>query len=226
MRKQRPGGRRAAAAVIAVVLGVGGLGTVAYAISARQSAPQPPSSSVSSPTSPQPSGSPASEAPGTALPESEPTSIRIPAIDVSSPVDSVGLNPDGTMEVPQIGPHYDHAAWYEYSPTPGEVGPSVIIGHIDSAEKGPSVFFRLAELRPGERVMVTRRDGTVAVFAVDKVENYPKDQFPTRTVYGNTERPELRLITCGGSFNEGIGHYTDNIVVFGHLIGSRSASSE
>lgn len=152
------------------------------------------------------------------LAAAEPTTIAIPAIGVSSPVNNVGLNPDNTMEVPQPGPLYDQAAWYRHSPTPGELGPSVIIGHIDSVETGPSVFFALQELEPGQRIDVGRSDGTMAVFEVDSVERYPKDSFPHLTVYGNTDHAALRLITCGGVFDDATDNYRDNIVVFAHLV--------
>ena len=146
---------------------------------------------------------------------SPPATLRIPAIRVDSPVDQVGLNPDRTMEVPAEGtPGYDHAAWFRYSVTPGRQGPSVIIGHVDSAEAGPSVFFELGRLRPGERAEVVRADGVTVTFEVTEVAVYPKDAFPTDRVYGATAGPELRLITCGGSFDSGAGSYRDNTVVF------------
>lgn len=97
------------------------------------------------------------------------------------------------------------------------MGPAVIVGHIDSAAEGPSVFFRLGELQPGDRVSITRTDGTVASFSVDKVRRYPKELFPTDLVYGDIDHAGLRLITCGGVFDESIGHYLDNIVVFASL---------
>lgn len=128
------------------------------------------------------------------------------------------------MQVPQPGSDYDKAAWYEHSPTPGEVGPSVIIGHIDSEKRGPSVFFRLGAMKPGDTVSVSRADGTTAVFAVDRVEKYPKAEFPTLEVYGNTDDPQLRLITCGGVFDEQAGNYLSNIVVYAHLTGSEPAA--
>lgn len=153
-----------------------------------------------------------------ALLPSPPTSIRIPSIDVASRVDSVGLQPDGSLEVPAPGPLYDEAAWFRSSVTPGQVGPSVIVGHIDSAKNGPSVFYDLANLRPGAALTVTRADGTTLAFRVDGLRSYPKDAFPTETVYGGTTRPELRLITCGGDFDRSVRSYRDNTVVFAHLL--------
>ncbi|MBU1865339.1 MAG: sortase, partial [Actinobacteria bacterium] len=119
------------------------------------------------------------------------------------------------------GPHYDEAAWFKYSPAPGSVGAAVILGHVDSATGGRSVFFNLGVLRPGDEILVTRADGSVAVFTVDGVRRYPKDEFPSLTVYGDTTHPALRLITCGGEFDRADGHYRDNIVVFASLTDTR-----
>lgn len=158
------------------------------------------------------------------LPPSEPNAIDIPAIGVHSEMQQVGLTAEHTMEVPAPGPYYDHAAWYKHSVTPGAVGPSVIVGHVDSASGGPSVFFDLGELRPGDEVLVTRSDGTVAIFEVDAVGQYSKDDFPTELVYGDTDHAALRLITCGGAFDRGERSYVDNIVVFASLADSHRAS--
>ena len=127
----------------------------------------------------------------------------------------LGLKNDGTMEVP---PGAFPAGWYTGAPTPGELGPAIIAGHIDF--KGPGVFYRLHELEPGDRVTVTRRDGSKPVFRVTRVARFAKDQFPTELVYGNIERAALRLITCGGSFNSQSGHYEDNIIAFADLVAS------
>jgi hypothetical protein len=149
---------------------------------------------------------------------SRPTSISIPVIHVRSALQSLGENADGTVQVPAPGAHYDEAGWYRYSPTPGALGPAVILGHIDSAKQGPSVFYRLGELKPKDTIAISRADGTVATFAVDAVRRYPKTAFPTQLVYGNTPDAALRLVSCGGSFDHATGHYRDNIVVFATLI--------
>ncbi len=135
---------------------------------------------------------------------------------MTSPLTTVGLDSRGTLEVPKPGPDYDKAAWFTGSPAPGEVGPAVIEGHVDGKASGPSVFYRLGSLKPGNKVEVTRRDGTVARFAVYAVRTVPKNSFPTLAVYGNTSSPELRLITCGGSFDprRAAGGYRSNVVVF------------
>jgi len=109
-------------------------------------------------------------------------------------------------------------AWYRYSPRPGQTGPSTIEGHIDSAANGPSVFFRLGALHPGDSIAITRSDHTIATFRVDKVAEYPKDAFPTAAVYGDTATAQLRLITCGGTFDSTAHSYNDNIVVYASLV--------
>lgn len=150
------------------------------------------------------------------LPRSRPVRLSIPALGIASVLDVVGLNANGSLQVPAPGPNYNHAAWYSGSATPGELGPAVIVGHVDSVA-GPSVFFRLGALRPGDRIQVTRADGTTVGFAVTGVRRYAKSRFPTRLVYGGTAHPALRLITCGGSFDRATGHYRDDIVVFAAL---------
>ena len=162
---------------------------------------------------------PAPTASGTPeLPASPPTRIAIPALGVDSAVNPVGLNPDGTVQVPAPGPLYDQAAWYTGSARPGQRGPAVILGHIDSAANGPSVFSRLSALRPLDEFTVTRADGRTLVYRVNSVKSYPKDAFPSQAVYGPTTRPEMRLITCGGAFDARARSYVDNTVVYANQI--------
>ncbi|MGH3854027.1 MAG: class F sortase [Pseudonocardiaceae bacterium] len=187
---------------------------VGYAVSHQNHAPQPSAAAAGRQLDASPPA--AQRAPGLAA--SRPTSIQIPALGVSSAVNVVGLNPDHTMQVPQPGPRYDQPAWYRYSPTPGEIGPSVIMGHVDSAAHGPSVFFNLGRLVPGQRIRVSRDDQSTVTFDIDSVVSYPKDSFPVDAVYGNTDYPALRLITCGGSFDHTTHQYRNNIVVFAHLV--------
>jgi sortase (surface protein transpeptidase) len=132
----------------------------------------------------------------------------------------VGLNADGTIQVPPLNdlPLTNEAAWYKYSPTPGQPGPSIIEGHVDSARYGPSVFFRLGALKPGDLVDVALADHQVAVFKVTAVRLYAKSRFPTAAVYGFTDYASLRLITCGGSFDASSGSYTSNVVAFASLV--------
>jgi sortase (surface protein transpeptidase) len=113
-----------------------------------------------------------------------------------------------------------HAYWLTVTPTPGQLGPATIIGHVDSAAYGPAVFFRLGDLRQRDTISVTRADGTVAVFEVERVVEYPKAKFPTFAVYGNTDHAALRLITCGGIFDPAQRSYEDNIVVYASLVSS------
>jgi hypothetical protein len=156
------------------------------------------------------------------LPPSTPVGIDIASIDVHAPIGSVGLAPTGAIEVPAPGPSYDVPGWYRYSPTPGQLGPAVIVGHLDSLHDGPSVFFRLGELTPGQHIEVRRADGRIAVFEVTAVAAYAKHVFPTGAVFGDLARAGLRLITCGGPIDPGTGHYRDNTVVFATLVATRA----
>ncbi|MEV4244016.1 class F sortase [Streptosporangium canum] len=141
----------------------------------------------------------------------EPTRIMIPRIGVNAPLVVLGLEGDGTLAVPPLD-HADVAGWYGGGPTPGEPGSAVIVGHLDT-RTGPAVFARLDELRPGDAIGVARGDGTVALFAVERLEQAPKDRFPADRVYGRTGGRRLRLVTCGGSFDQARRSYDDNIIV-------------
>ena len=144
-----------------------------------------------------------------------PTGLSIPAIGVRTSLIDLGLNKNGTLQVPGTT---TVAGWYTGGPRPGAVGAAVIAGHVDS-RSGVGIFFWLRTLRPGDRVYVTRADGTMAVFTVTSVRMYAKDQFPTAAVYGPVPDAELRLITCGGVFDRSIGSYLSNVVVFARLTG-------
>jgi sortase (surface protein transpeptidase) len=139
-----------------------------------------------------------------------PAELAVPSIGVRSHLIDLGLEPDRTIEVPEDP---DLAGWYTGGPKPGQAGPATIVGHVDSWT-GPGIFHRLDELRPGDEIAIRRTDGSVVRFAVDRVEQHPKDAFPTQEVYGDTEGPELRLITCTGGFDRGEGSYLDNLIVF------------
>jgi hypothetical protein len=160
---------------------------------------------------PTPVATPTPEAPH--LSRSTPIRLQIPAIGVDTALMELGLLPDGTLEVP---PNGFPAGWYNGGPTPGELGPAVIAGHVDWT--GPAVFYNLHKLQPNDRVTVTRMDGSVAVFSVSQVQEFPKDAFPTARVYGDIGSAALRLITCGGVFNHQTGHYVDNIIVFATFV--------
>lgn len=151
--------------------------------------------------------------PAAAPPVARPVSLQIPAIGVRTTLVRLGLTTAGTLQVP---PTAAVAGWYTGSPRPGAIGAAVIAGHIDSIS-GPGVFFRLRLLRPGDLVYVHRADGTLAVFRVTAVRSYLKTRFPTRAVYGAVPNAQLRLITCGGTFDQATGHYLSNIIVFATL---------
>ncbi|MCX4906384.1 class F sortase [Streptomyces sp. NBC_00878] len=149
-----------------------------------------------------------------ALRRSVPVRLRIPAIEVDTPVMRLGLAPDGSVEVPPIAAD-DQAGWYRHSPTPGQVGPSVILGHVTVGSYGDGVFRHLARLRRNDRIVARLENGTAAEFAVTAVRTVAQADFPTDEVYGNVGRPELRLITCGGP-RTGDG-YRDSVIVFATL---------
>lgn len=139
-----------------------------------------------------------------------PVRLEVSAIGVDVPLIRLGTNADGTLEVPA---DYQEVGWFSGSAAPGDTGPAIIAGHVDSTD-GPAPFFELRELGAGDEVVVTGADGQRRTFTVDGVEQYPKDAFPTAAVYGPAPGPVLRLITCGGSFDRSVGHYRDNVVVF------------
>ncbi|MEV3989470.1 class F sortase [Streptomyces sp. NPDC049837] len=146
---------------------------------------------------------------------SEPVRVTIPAAGVDTgPVLALGLAADGTVEVPSVA-DADRIGWYDKGVTPGQTGPAVLIGHFDTA-KGPAVLKDVAKVRTGDEIRVRRADGTTAVFRVRELEQVDKKAFPTRKVYGDTTRPELRLITCGGELVDG--HRPDNIILYADLV--------
>ena len=143
-----------------------------------------------------------------------PARLQIPVIGVSTPLVRLGRLPDGSIEVPHA---WNTAGWYDQGPRPGQPGPAVILGHVDS-KSGPAVFYRLRDLRPGDIVRVGLTNGRTLVFRVQRTNRYPKNKFPTEAVYFPTLDRELRLITCGGDFDYAKGSYVDNIVVYATLV--------
>jgi hypothetical protein len=211
----RPGSLRARVAGVAgAVLIAGGAAAVGAAIAAQQHAPQP-SQSAAGTTGP-------GKAWWLSLRRSVPVSIEIPAIGVHSVLLSLGVKHDGTMEVPPLHRTPNAAGWYKYSVTPGQIGTSVIEGHVDS-KQGPAVFFRLGALRPGNLVNVRLADGVTGVFRVTGVRQYSKSKFPAKTLYRATRFAGLRLITCGGAFDYATSQYLSSIVVFAFLVASHKA---
>jgi sortase (surface protein transpeptidase) len=148
-------------------------------------------------------------------PVAAPVSLTIPLIGVQTQLITLGLTSAGALQVPSTTAV---AGWYTGSPRPGAIGSSIIVGHIDSVS-GPGVFFRLHELAAGDKVYVKRADGTLVEFRVTLVQKYLKDDFPTEDVYGPVPDAELRLITCGGTFDYATGHYLSNVVVYATEVG-------
>lgn len=152
------------------------------------------------------------------LAASLPVHIDIPDADIHADVMKVGLGSDGSVGVPPLN-EAQRAAWYDKSPTPGEVGPSIIDAHVDSRETRGfrGAFYNLGVVQPGELIQVTRADHVVATFTVDSVQQAPKDKFPTSRVYGSVSYAALRLITCGGDFDYAKNTYEDNTIVYAHM---------
>jgi hypothetical protein len=196
-------------AVLALLLGTALAGCAASAAS------QPP------PVRAAPSPPPAAAPPAVASFESSrthpavavPVRLRIPAAGVAASVQRLGRAADGTIQVPS---RPMIAGWYAAGPRPGQRGPAVLLGHVDYGHR-PAVFFRLAELRPGALVYVDRADGSTARFRVTGRLQVPKNRFPSRLVYHPGLAPELRLVTCGGSFDAATGNYRNNVIVFAAL---------
>ncbi|MGW3999609.1 class F sortase [Amycolatopsis sp. NPDC004772] len=188
---------RRAGVALALVLALAGCGTA-----------EPPKAA---PPAPVPSSVPVS-VPFKGL---RPTSVKIPKIGAESSLLAVAVKPDGSISVPSVHTPMQ-AAWYKFSPVPGDVGPAIVLGHVDG-DKKPGIFFKLKELVPGDEVDVDRSDGKKLKFVVDRVTQVPKETFPREAVYGNSSAPELRLITCGGAFDHAEHSYKDNIVVYAKL---------
>ena len=197
-----PADRRVAAGLVSL--------TLAMALGACGEPPTRPEASPS--TTVAPATTTRAAAPSSTRPPSRPSPpvrVEIPAIGVSSRLVRLGLNADGTMQVPG---DYDLAGWFTGGAMPGQDGPAVISGHVDS-KTGPAVFYRLRDLRPGDTVRVQRAAGDWLAFEVTGTARYAKTAYPTEAVFGPVTGPVLRLITCGGDFDRASGHYLDNMVV-------------
>lgn len=159
---------------------------------------------------------------GDILPEAVPRGLRIPKININTTFERpLGLNADRTIEIPE---GYEKVGWYEHGPTPGELGPAVILGHVDSFE-GPAVFFSLGQLAPGDRIFIDREDGVTAEFVVTALERYEQKGFPRELVYGDINHAGLRLVTCSGSFDRGEQVYSHNLVVYAALSGTSTSEA-
>ncbi|GAA1290914.1 hypothetical protein Psi02_34950 [Planotetraspora silvatica] len=174
--------------------------------------------SQADPTAPPPRPADPAAAP---MQPSTPKRLIIPRLGVNAPVESVGTDKSGAIETPSINDS-NLVGWYRGGPTAGEAGPAVMLGHKDTVTRA-AVFTRLHEIRNGDKIEVVRLDGTTAIFTVGGVEQANKQTFPTDRVYGPRDDAELRLITCGGSYNQTTGHYVDNIIVYALMTGTRPA---
>jgi sortase (surface protein transpeptidase) len=201
-------GVTAAAASLLVGCSSGGTGVRTTATASPDASSPPPGSTA---------GKHTSAKSARAVGRSAPVRLRIPALGVDTPVMRLGLASDGTVQVPPVTDH-DQAGWYEHSPTPGQTGPSVILGHVTVGAYGDGVFHGLSRLRRGEKIVARLENGTEAEFTVTSLRTVAKADFPTDDVYGNVDRPELRLITCGGPKDET--GYLDNVIVFAALTSS------
>ena len=185
--------------------------------------PQPAAAVAPVPEAPAPAPAPAPDQ-AAAAPEtpdvmvdrapSPPRRVSIARLKIDTPLINLGLLKDGQLEVPAA---FDIAGWHSNGVAPGDIGPAVIVGHVDSYE-GPGIFYRVRELKNGEKITVDRADGSQVVFEVYGKETVPKDSFPTDKVYGDTEGAELRLLTCGGRFNKKTKSYTDNVLVYARQV--------
>ncbi|MFJ8017217.1 class F sortase [Streptomyces sp. NPDC096339] len=211
-RKRSPWG------VLALVM-LTGLAMVRNGVDMGDGPPQPTAASAVAVTADQlPANPPTPPADMEVLEHSSVQRIRIPTINVDAPVMTVGLDAEGWIDAP---PPQDRnlAGWYLNGISPGQRGSAVIVGHVDNAQ-GPAVFYGLGSVKPGNHIEVERYDGRTAVFEVYGVEVFSKDQFPGARVYGDTGHPELRVITCGGSYSKAAG-YDGNVVVFARMVEAR-----
>jgi LPXTG-site transpeptidase (sortase) family protein len=190
---------------VRLVVGAAAVLAVLLALVLPRSSPAAPFASTSEVRVPVP----VSVVSGSGDESAAPTRVRVPGIDVDSSLVRLGVDGSGSLVPPE---DFARAGWFTDGPAPGETGPAVIAGHVDSY-RGPAVFFRLSELEEGDEVLVDRADGTAVRFTVTEVARYPKDDFPTEKVYGPTPHAELRLITCGGEFDPDVRSYRDNVVV-------------
>lgn len=207
--RPRPSLRARIAGMVGKLLILGGTVAVCVALLTQVHAPQPAKSAAGAIGSPR----------GPWLRRSAPVSVEIPAIGVYSSLLHLGVTTDGAIQVPSLYTQSGEAAWYKYSVTPGQIGASVIEGHVDNYQ-GPAIFFRLGALHPGDTVDVTLADGVTAVFRVTGVRQYLKVRFPAKVIFGATDYAALRLITCGGAFDYNSGHYLSSTVVFASLVSS------
>jgi hypothetical protein len=208
--------RARVAGLAGALLIVAGAAAVGVALGAQMHAPQPALAAAGA------VGPLNGKAHGPSLRRSLPVSVDIPAIGVHSRLLHLGANANGTIRVPSLHTQAGKAAWFKYSATPGQIGASIIEGHVDSI-RGAAVFFRLGALHPGDKIDVKLADGITAVFRVTGIREYSKSKFPAKAVYHTPGYAALRLITCGGAFDYSTRSYRSSIVVFAALASSRPA---
>lgn len=209
---RRPRWTTIAAAAAAGALLIGGAGAVAFAQAGA--APRPAAApTASAPTDGFSAGGLQDPSTADAVAYADPVAIRIPRLGVTSDLETLGLGAAGELTAPV---DWDKAGWFADGVTPGEIGPAIIAGHVDSPT-APAVFYRLAELAAGDEILVDTAAGETLSFTVTGSAQSAKSTFPTDDVYSNVPRPELRLITCAGAFDRSIGHYTDNLIVYAAL---------
>ena len=219
---------RTGVAALAVLLASGCVGvepadytaSPGFSVFRHASSPVVPAPTVLPPPEKPADGTPTAAAPVAdqlpVLAASPPVTLQIPAIGARSELLHLGLRDNRSLEVPPGDPGAP-ASWYTGSPTPGQRGPAVILGHVNATDGGPGIFAGLRALKPGDTIEIARQDGTTAVFSVERAEQYAKDAFPTMEVYGNTAGAELRLITCDG-YDPTTGKFDDNYVVYATLV--------
>ncbi|MCF0094946.1 class F sortase [Micromonospora sp. MH99] len=201
---------------VAGVLTVTAAVTIGAAVVGQRSQPPRPGTSAAAPaaTAPAvPATQPGELTTGPLMASSPPVRVSIPSLRATAATVALGLAPDGAMQVPDSA---TDVGWFTRAPVPGALGPAVLAGHVNwKGRRG--AFFDLGRLTPGAGITVDRQDGSTAMFTVTKVEQYPKDRFPTDEVYGATDHAALRLITCGGEFDGTTRHYRDNVIVYARL---------
>ncbi|MFF9868885.1 class F sortase [Streptomyces sp. NPDC013953] len=202
--------------LLSLVLPVFALAVVALNWTGPTSPPAPaPAPVASRPAVPAPSASSTVKAQSFSLPRSVPTRLLIPSIDVDAPFTELSIGSSGRLNAPPPD-DTNLVGWFAGGASPGERGTAIVAGHLDTTTS-PAVFARLSTLSPGDTVDVVRKDGTTATFVVDDIDNFPQDDFPDDRVYADTPDAQLRLITCGGSYDRSKKRYTENTVVFAHL---------
>ncbi|KOG66787.1 peptidase C60 sortase A and B [Streptomyces griseoflavus] len=195
-----------------------GIWMIGHGAEAQAPPPQPSADQgFAGPGAARPSAAPAPPPPP--MPASRPLRVRIPSLGVNAPLTGLGLDENGSLATPPEGDR-NLAGWYENGTTPGSTGTSLIAGHVDT-RSGPAVFYNLGALKKNHTIEVVRADGRTAVFSIDAVEVYDGNDFPDKKVYGPADRPELRLITCGGGFNKARQEYLGNVVAFAHLTATK-----